>query len=177
MNRFLIITLSALLTLALVSCVSSQGLQAASPALTTNTSEMTAAGESPAYITALTMRSDGQADITFDFVEWLSGDEAKVKYLEDHPGATEEETEGEGIYEMGYIRNISGALRTLRTTSGTKYFLPDALDMSENIEVGYDEFKSKMLQAIDMGIDEHLTFVNVSFMGEEILKIEWLYTP
>lgn len=133
--------------------------------------------ESCAYITAMSMRMDGQTDMTFDYVGWLSGGEAKEKYLEDHPGATEEEMEGEGLFETGYIRNVSDTLRTFHTTAETKYYLPDEMDMGVNVEVGYDEFRDKMFPAVDMGVDEYLTFVKVKVKGEEILSVEWLYTP
>lgn len=139
--------------------------------------EEEASGESCSYITAMSMCMDGQTDITFDFVDWLSGGEAEEKYLEDHPGATEEDMEADGLYEIGYIRNVNTKLRTFRTTPDTRYFLPNEMDMGINDEVSYDEFRDKMFPAVESGVDDYLTFVNVCYTGEEITKIEWLYLP
>lgn len=136
-----------------------------------------AAEESCAYITGMSMRMDGETDITFDYVEWLSGSAAEQKYLEDHPGATEEDMEAEGLYEIGYIRNVNDELRTFHTTPDTKYFLPDAEDMSVNAEVGCDEFRDRMFPAARNGVDEYLKFVNVKAQGEAIISVEWLYLP
>ncbi len=133
--------------------------------------------ESCAYITDLSMRMDGQTDITFDYVDWLTGDKAVEKYLEDHPGATEEVMEAEGLYVIGYIRNKNDKLRTFRTTPDTKYLLPSAGDMSVNVEVGHDEFRDRMFPAVENGVDEYLKFVRVKVQGEAIISIEWLYLP
>lgn len=120
---------------------------------------------------------DGETDITFDFVNWLGGDEAVNQYLEDHPGATEEDMEAEGIYEVGYIRNVNTLLRTFHTTPDTRYFLPDEMEMGTNDEVDYIEFRDRMLPAVTGVEDEYLTFVKVYYTGEEVTKIEWLYMP
>lgn len=200
-RRILLILLAAVTAIALSGCVTIKGEagQSQEPVQTQDIPETTEqdtipesspleevsptaeaqpqSEESCAYITAMSMRMDGQTDITFDFVDWLSGDEALEKYLEDHPDASEEEIEGEGIYEAGYIRNVDNTPRTFHTTPGTAYFLPDSMDMGVNIEVGYDEFRDRMFPAVDMGVDEYLTFVMVTVKGEEIISVEWLYTP
>jgi len=143
----------------------------------TDEGEDAAEEESCAFITGMSMRMDGQTDITFDYVDWLSGDEARDMYLEDHPGATEEEMEGEGLYEIGYIRNVNPRLRTYPTGDNTEYYLPDPGDIAMNVQVSYDTFLDRMFPAVDDGVDEYLTFVRVRVADGVIESIEWLYRP
>ncbi len=133
--------------------------------------------ESCAFITGMSMRMDGQTDITLDYVDWLSGDEARAAYLEDYPGATEEEMEGEGLFEIGYIRNINPKLRTYPAGDETQYYLPDPDNIAENVPVSYEEFLGRMFPAVDEGEDAYLTFVRVRVQDGTIQSIEWLYLP
>jgi len=123
----------------------------------------------------MSMRMDGQTDITFDYVDWLSGDEARKMYLEDHPGATEEELEDTGLLEIGYIRNVNPRLRTYPTGEDTAYFLPDPENIARNVPVSYETFLDTMFPAVDE--DSYLTFVKVRVEDGVIASIEWLYTP
>lgn len=131
--------------------------------------------ESCAFITAISSRPDGRADITFDYVDWLTGDEARETYLEDYPGATEEEMEDAGLLEIGYIRNVNPRLRTYPTDADTEYFLPDPEDIVMNVPVTYDAFLDTMVPAVEE--DSYLTFVKVRIEGGVIASMEWLYTP
>lgn len=150
---------------------------ASAEAGTADPGEGDAVEESCAFITGMSMRMDGQTDITFDYVDWLSGDEAREKYMEDHPGATEEEMEGAGLYEIGYIRNVNPKLRTYPTGGDTEYYLPDPADIARNIPVGYETFLDRMFPAVDEGEDTYLTFVRVRVSDGVIASIEWLYRP
>jgi len=142
------------------------------------TPEATPPGESEescAYITAMSMAMDGQTDITFDYVDWLYGEEARTRYLEDYPDAEEEALEI--IENIGYIRNMNPMLRTYRTREDTLYFLPGPEDLGNIVEVDYDTFRDRMFPAVEGTRDTYLTFVKVYVAGETIDKIEWLYTP
>lgn len=131
--------------------------------------------ESCAYITAMSMGMDGQTDISFDYVDWLYGEEARTRYLEDYPDSDEDALEI--IENIGYIRNMNTMLRTYRTGPDTRYFLPDEEDLALIVEVTYDTFRDRMFPAAEGTGDTYLTFVKVYVAGETIQKIEWLYTP
>ena len=131
--------------------------------------------ESCAYITAISTRPDGGADITFDYVDWLSGDEARQKYLEDHPGVTEEEMEDAGLLEIGYIRNVNPRLRIYPTGEDTAYYLPDPEDIVVNVSVSRETYLDIMVPAV--AEESYLTFVKVRVEDGVIASIEWLYTP
>jgi len=133
------------------------------------------AEESCAYITAMSMGMDGQTDITFDYVDWLYGEDARTQYLEDYPDTEEEALEI--IEEIGYIRNMNPKLRTYRTGPDTRYFLPRPEDLGHIVEVDYDTFRERMFPAVEGIEDTYLTFVKVYVAGETIQQIEWLYTP
>ena len=133
------------------------------------------AEESCAYITAMSMAMDGQTDITFDYVDWLYGEQARTQYLADYPDAEEEALEI--IENIGYIRNMNPQLRTFRTGPDTRYFLPEPEDLGNIVEVDYDAFRDRMFPAVEGIEDTYLTFVKVYVAGETIQKIEWLYTP
>ncbi len=148
----------------------------ASPSPSPTPTVTPAAQNSCAYITGISMRNDGQTDIVFDFVDWLSGKEAEKKYKEDHPGASAQEI-ADAVEEIGYIRNVNKKLRTFHTSADTKYYLPDPDDLSTNVQVSYNNFRARMFPAVNNGVDEYLTFVRVTALGDTISKIEWLYTP
>jgi hypothetical protein len=131
--------------------------------------------DSCAYITAISMAMDGQTDITFDYVDWFYGTEAREKYLTDYPDAEEDILII--IEEIGYIRNTDAELRTYRTGADTQYFLPEPEDLGLISEVDYDTFRNRMFPAVEGTGDTYLTFVKVYVAGETIQKIEWLYTP
>lgn len=131
--------------------------------------------ESCAYITAMSMSMDGQTDITFDYVDWLYGEDAREKYLEDYPDAEEDALEIIG--QIGYIRNNNTTLRTYRTGPDTRYYLPQEEDLGIIMEVDYDTFRDRMFPAVEGTGDTYLTFVKVYVAGETIQAIEWLYTP
>jgi len=124
------------------------------------------------------MRMDGQTDITFDYVAWLTGDQARIQYLIDNPGATSDDLEL--IDESGYIRNVSHTSGTFSTSPDTQYFLPTPDDIAVNAEVSYDVFRDRMFPAAaegEGGPDHYLTFVKFSINNTgNIVKIEYLYT-
>ena len=130
-----------------------------------------------AYVKSLTARPDGQADIAFDFVDWLTGDAAKAQYALDHPGATDDDMDNANIFEVGYIRNISPAAFTYHTGPDTQYFLPGSDDSSTNVQVDFTAFCSRMTAALAGGPTANLTFVKISADGDTIVKIEWNYLP
>jgi hypothetical protein len=131
-----------------------------------------------AYIAALTMRSDGQADIVFDFVDWLGGDDAKAQYALDHPGATDADMEEAGLLEVGYIRNKSASAFTYHTGPATKYYLPGEDDDNfRRVEVDFTEFYRRMTAALADGQTAFLKFVKISAEGDALVKIEWNYLP
>lgn len=130
-----------------------------------------------AYITGLSMRTDGQTDIIFDFVDWFTGNDADEQFRMDHPGAKEEDIENAGVNEIGYIRNESEALHTYHTGPATKYFLPSEDDPAVNAEVSYDGFRDRMFPAVESGVDAFLKFVKISVDGDTIVKLEWNYLP
>lgn len=133
------------------------------------------AEERCAYITAMSMDMDGRTDITFDYVDWLFGEDARTQYLADYPDAEEDTLAIIG--EIGYIRNMNTELRTFQTGPDTRYFLPEPEDLGRIGEVDYDTFRDRMFPAAEGIEDTYLTFVKVYVAGETIQKIEWLYTP
>ena len=137
----------------------------------------TNSGTNCAFITGMSMRMDGGTDITFDYVDWLSGDAARDAYIEDHPGATEEEMEAAGLFEIGYIRNIDPTLHTYPTGEATEYYLPDPDNIAQNVPVSYEVFLGRMYPAVDEGEEAYLTFVRVCVQDGSIQSVEWLYRP
>ncbi len=132
--------------------------------------------ESYAFVTAITPRADGQADITFDYAEWLSGEEARTAYREDNPDAAEQEMEDAGIFESGYIRNTDSKRCTYPTGDGTEYRLPGPDNIAENIPVGREEFQDRMTAALH-NEESFDTFVYVRVEDGVIVSVEWLYRP
>jgi len=138
----------------------------ASPAPKTETSY--------AYITGWAERSaPDETRFAFDYVDWLTGEEAITKYMQDH-GCSKEDAINE-TEEYGYIRNVNPLIRWFVTTKDTVYYLPDATSVKA-VKVNYTTFLNKMIPAIDSK-DLYLTFVKVTVSGESIVKIEWVYHP
>jgi hypothetical protein len=123
------------------------------------------------------VRSDGQLDITFDFVDWLGGDAAKAQYLLDHPGATDDDMEDAGLNEVGYIRDMSHATFTYRTGSSTQFLLPTTDNTAVNASVPFSEFKTRITSALAGGDESFIKFVKISVDGDVLTKIEYNYTP
>lgn len=130
-----------------------------------------------ANIVSVKARSDGQVDITFDFVDWLSGDTAKAQYLLDNPGATDDEMEDAGLMEVGYIRDKSHATFAYHTGPSTQFLLPTADNPAVNAPVAFSEFKSRMDACLAGSGEDDLKFVKISVDGDTIVKIEYNYRP
>lgn len=122
-----------------------------------------------AYITGKSMSMDGQTDIIFDYVEWLSDPEATVAYLEDHPGA--DASDYEFIEQIGYIRNVDPTTVVLHTSPDTRYFLNRPLMTSQVGEVDYDEFRDWLFPLA------HDAFVVVCEVDGVIARVEWIFMP
>jgi hypothetical protein len=122
-----------------------------------------------AYITGKSMSMDGQTDIVFDYVEWLSDPEATTAYLEDNPGAAPEDYEF--IQYVGYIRNVDPATVVLHTSTETRYYLNRPLMTSQIGEVDYDEFRDWLFTLTDDA------FVVVCEVDGIIARVEWIYMP
>ncbi len=122
-----------------------------------------------AYIVGKSMRMDGQTDIVFDYVVWLSDPEATEAYLEDHPGASPEDYEF--IQYVGYIRNEDPDTVVLPTSAETRYFLNRPLYTSQIGEVDYDEFRDWLFPLTEDA------FVIVCEVDGVIARVEWIYMP
>ncbi len=122
-----------------------------------------------AYIVGKSMSMDGQTDIVFDYVEWLSNPEATTAYLEDHPGASPEDYEF--IEYVGYIRNIDPEATVLHTSPETRYFLNRPLYTSQIGEVDYDDFRDWLFTLTEDA------FVIVCEVDGVIARVEWIYLP
>ncbi len=128
-----------------------------------------------AYITNWGMRMDGQTDLAFDYVDWLTGKKALEKYMQDHPGISQEDAQND-VEEYGYVRNVNPQLRWFTTTEKTVYYMPDEIMSAKPIKVNYDSFRNKMIPAIENN-ETWITFVKVIVSGDSIVKIEWTYLP
>lgn len=128
-----------------------------------------------AYITNWGMRMDGQTDLAFDYVDWLTGKKAVEAYMLDNPGISQEDAESD-VEEYGYIRNSNPQLRWFHTTEDTTYYMPDEIMSATPVKVNYDAFRNKMIPAIESN-ETWITFVKVTISGESIVKIEWTYLP
>ena len=122
-----------------------------------------------AYIKGQSMSMDGQTDIIFDYVEWLSDPEATTAYLEDHPGADPEDYEF--IQEIGYIRNTEPDTVTLHTSPDTRYYLNRPEFTSQIGEVDYDEFRDWLFTL------SYDPLVIVCEVDGIIARVEWVYMP
>ena len=132
-------------------------------------SDLPGVSEYCAYITGKSMRMDGQTDIIFDYVEWLSDPEATTAYLEDHPGAAPEDYEF--IEQIGYIRNTDPDTVVLHTSEDSRYFLNRPLYTSQIGEVDYDEFRDWLFPLTENA------FVIVCEVDGVIARVEWIYMP
>jgi len=143
-----------------------------SPADTTNpTHEMQT---SYAYMTDWGERMDVYQNYAFDYMDWFTGAEAVDKYMQDHPGVSRAEAE-DMVEEAGYIRSVNPPQnKWLNPTDDTEYYMPD--ENLANKKVSYDTFRDRMIPAIENG-ETWLTFVKITFIGEDIIKIEWAYRP
>jgi hypothetical protein len=122
-----------------------------------------------AYIEGKSMCMDGQTDIVFNYVEWLSNPEATTAYLEDHPGADPEDYEF--IEQIGYIRDEDPATVVLHTSPDTRYFLNRPLYTSQIGEVDYDDFRDWLFPLTDPA------FVIVCEVDGIVARVEWIYMP
>ena len=132
-------------------------------------SDLPGVNEYCAYITGKSMRMDGQTDIIFDYVEWLSDPEATAAYLEDHPGAAPEDYEFIG--QIGYIRNEDPDTVVLHTSDDSRFFLNRPLYTSQIGEVDYDEFRDWLFPLTENA------FVIVCEVDGVIARVEWIYMP
>ncbi len=122
-----------------------------------------------AYIEGKSMAMDGQTDIVFNYVEWLSNPEATAAYLEDHLGASPDDYEF--IEYVGYIRDVDPGPVVLRTSPDTRYFLNRPLLTSQIGEVDYDEFRDWLFPFTDDA------FVIVCVVDGVVARVEWIYMP
>ncbi|MCL2695182.1 MAG: RNA polymerase sigma factor [Clostridiales bacterium] len=142
------------------------------PTETTTPTATPKAETSYAYITSWGETMTVYKDFAFDYVDWLTGEEAIVKYMADHGvsrAVAEDETQ-----EAGYIRNVNPLIRWFSTTKDTVYYLPDATLVNKKAD--NEAFKNRMIPAIENG-ETWLTFVKVTVSGDKIVKIEWAYRP
>lgn len=121
-----------------------------------------------AYITGASMRMDGQTDILFDYVDWLSNPEARDQYLIDFPSATSDDLEI--LDQIGYIRNVNPRIRSFETSTQSRYFL--IIPMTSTIgEVNYDDFRDWLFATTDT------KFVIVCTVDGVIARVEAIYMP
>lgn len=130
-----------------------------------------------AHIVSIKDRADGQLDITFDFVDWLGGNDAKTQYLLDHPGATDADMEDAGLLEVGYIRDVSHTPFTYHTGAATKFLLPTADNIALNATVTLSQFKARMAAALAGGDEGYINFVHITVDGDTLTSIAFNYTP
>jgi hypothetical protein len=96
-----------------------------------------------AFIISMSMRMDGETDITFDPIEWLPpGPDAENQYMTDNPGATKQDMEDAGLYEVGYLRNVKVESIMLHTDSSTVYNLADPNNPVQNIPSTKTDFQN-----------------------------------
>ncbi|MCL2671793.1 MAG: sigma-70 family RNA polymerase sigma factor [Clostridiales bacterium] len=144
------------------------------PAPTNTPSPTQSTTWSYAYIVNWSERMDEYQNYAFDYVDWLTGEEAITKYMQDY-GCSREDAKND-TEEYGYIRNVNPQIRWFYPTVGTTYYMPDAIMSVKPIKVNYATFRDTMIPAIESN-DMTLTFVKVTVSGETIVKVEWVYHP
>lgn len=122
-----------------------------------------------AYITGQSMAMDGQTDIMFDYVDWLTDPEATTQYLIDFPSP--DPSMLETIEYIGYIRNVNPSIRTFRTSTQSRFFLNSPSMTSSIGEVNYNDFRTWLFTTTES------RFVIVCTIDGVIARVEWIYLP
>ncbi|MCL2136434.1 MAG: hypothetical protein FWH40_03885 [Coriobacteriia bacterium] len=109
-----------------------------------------------------------------DDLEWLEGDEAVLRYMEDRPSATREEAETE-TEEYGYIYNANADIKWYTTTEDTEFFIYDIEVSIELYSTDHQTFLDTMINS--KGLTGHYPLVLVTVSGDTILRMERVFTP
>ena len=127
-----------------------------------------------AYIADWREGSSPLKEFRFMFLDWLTGDEAVTKYMQDN-GCSREEAEEE-TQEAGYVRTTDRPSRWYAATDDTVYYIRNDATYVDSVKVNYETFLNRMIPAIEAH-DYDLIFVKLTVSGEDIVRIEWVYHP